>query len=61
MAERSKAVDLSSIIFGCAGSNPAGDIFYAPVAKWLRRPPSKRKIVGSIPTRGFYYQTAIFK
>ena len=26
MAEWSKAVDLSSIIFGCAGSNPAGTI-----------------------------------
>ena len=24
MAEWSKAIDLSSIIFGCAGSNPAG-------------------------------------
>ena len=26
MAEWSKATDLSSVIFGCAGSNPAGDI-----------------------------------
>ena len=26
MAEWSKAIDLSSIIFGCAGSNPAGTI-----------------------------------
>ena len=26
MAEWSKAVDLSSTIFGCAGSNPAGTI-----------------------------------
>ena len=25
MAEWSKAVDLRSTIFGCAGSNPAGD------------------------------------
>ena len=98
MAEWSKAIDLSSIIFGCAGSNPAGTIFKkpysnkshellipgsqvqvllgrllpiaqlvehvankgfcthikypAPVAKWIRRPPSKRKIVGSIPIGG---------
>jgi hypothetical protein len=27
MAEWSKATDLSSVIFGCAGSNPAGDTF----------------------------------
>ena len=26
MAEWSKAIDLRSIIFGCAGSNPAGTI-----------------------------------
>ena len=26
--------------------------FPAPLAQWLRRPPSKRKIVGSIPTGG---------
>ena len=25
---------------------------HAPLAQWLRRPPSKRKIVGSIPTGG---------
>ena len=30
MAEWSKAIDLSSIIFGCAGSNPAGTIFKKP-------------------------------
>ena len=28
MAEWSKAADSSSAIFGCAGSNPAGDIFF---------------------------------
>ncbi len=28
MAERSKAADLSSVIFGCVGSNPTSGNFY---------------------------------
>ena len=41
MAEWSKAADSSSAIFGCAGSNPAGDTI-APMAQWLRRPTVNR-------------------
>ena len=33
-----------------AGSSPAIGIL-APVAQWITRPPSKRKTVGSTPTR----------
>ena len=49
MAEWSKAVDLSSTIFGCAGSNPAGTIL-----KFLHSNTSffKKKVTGSIPVWG---------
>ena len=52
MAEWSKATDLSSVIFGCAGSNPA-DTKLALLAKWLRRPTVNRKIRGSNPLWSF--------
>ena len=36
-----------------AGSNPAQrNFFFAPMAQWIRRPTSNRKIEGSIPSRG---------
>jgi hypothetical protein len=35
MAEWSKAVDLRSTIFGCAGSNPAGSIFKKSYSNYL--------------------------
>ena len=37
MAEWSKAIDLSSIIFGCAGSNPADTILRIYTAKHQRK------------------------
>ena len=50
MAEWSKAVDLSSTIFGCAGSNPADTNI-----KFLYSNTSffKEKVTGSIPVWGF--------
>ena len=33
--------------------------YKVPVAKWLRRPPSKRKIVGSAPTGNIYIFVAL--
>ena len=30
-----------------------GTFFFAPMAQWIRRPTSNRKIEGSIPSRGF--------
>ena len=36
MAERSKAVDLSSIIVRCVGSNPTPGKIFDTVPEWLR-------------------------
>ena len=50
MAEWSKAVDLSSTIFGCAGSNPAGTklkFLYSNTCFF------KEKVTGSIPVWGY--------
>ena len=65
MAEWSKAIDLSSIIFGCAGSNPAGTtllyILYNNTPNqvlwqsWLMRRAYNAEIVGSNPTRTTTY------
>ena len=67
MAEWSKAIDSSSIIFGCAGSNPAGTtlyiifyiLFYIIPNKvlwqsWLMRRAYNAEIVGSSPTRTIF-------
>ena len=35
MAEWSNATDLSSVLFGGAGSNPAGDIFNDPYSNTI--------------------------
>ena len=53
MAEWSKAIDLSSIIFGCAGSNPA-DVTMLLWPSWLRRRAYNAEIVGSNPTGSIY-------
>ena len=71
MAERSKAVDLSSIISGCVGSNPTSSttniliyiniiiiqlhIFYAFVAQTAEHLPCKQRVTGSIPVGGFQF------
>ena len=48
MAEWSKAVDLSSIIFGCAGSNPAGDTSLS-WRSWLAHFAYNEEVAGSSP------------
>ena len=50
MAEWSKAVDSSSTIFGCAGSNPADTI---PKFLYSNTSFFKKKVTGSIPVWGF--------
>ena len=51
MAEWSKATDLSSVIFGCAGSNPAGVI--CPVSSdRLEHLAFNQRVAGSSPARG---------
>ena len=52
MAERSKATVSSSVIFECAGSNPAPCKLYASVAQLEARQASTLKAAGSIPVRG---------
>ena len=63
MAEWSNATDLRSVLFGGAGSNPAGDILGANSTykqqtllwpRWLRRRAYNAEIVGSSPTRSIF-------
>ncbi len=46
MAERSKAADLSSVIFGCVGSNPTSGNFYYT---FLYVKKKKKRTVGAEP------------
>ena len=54
MPEWSKGADLRSAIFGCVGSNPTQCI-YVSMAQWIARATSNREVVGSSPTRDFFY------
>ena len=53
MAERSKAVDLSPTISGCAGSNPASRIFlYRLYSSEVEHHTCNVGVSGSIPDEG---------
>ena len=57
MAERSKAVDLSPTISGCAGSNPASRIFFVCglYSSAVEHHTCNVGVSGSIPDEGMMY------